>query len=238
MNHSSEEKSQAKEINLKEIMLVIKRRLLLVIILAVIGTAAGVLYTNMNQPAPLYQASSRIIIDANAESRATLQVIIRDSVILKKVIEQLDLPSTPEQLAGQITVMSIENSQVVNIAVVDTDPSMAAAIANTTAQVFKDEIVTIMGFKGVKILSPAEVETAPINERSNKVILIGLIAGIIGGIGLTFLLDSLDDSLRSEELAEELFEVPVLGRVSRIKPKKDKKKNYEQIVRGESVDIK
>ena len=88
----------------------------------------------------LYQSSSRIIINADAEDRKTLQVIMKDSTIMEKVVERLKLDRSPEALAGQITVQSIDDSQVVSIGVIDTDPTMAANIANTTAKVFKEEI--------------------------------------------------------------------------------------------------
>ncbi|WP_026694367.1 YveK family protein [Peribacillus kribbensis] len=239
MNTLNDDNRQAKEINLKEIMLVIKRRLLIVILMTVAGTAAGAIYNSINKPVPLYQSSARIVIDTNADSRATLQVIIKDSIILKKVIDKLGLTEQPEDLAQQITVTSIENSQVVNIAVIDTNPKLAADIANTTAAVFKDEIVHILNFKGVTLLSSAEEKPFPINGSSNKLIIIGFIAGLAAGIGLVFLLDSLDDTIRSVEQAEKLFEVPVLGRVNKIKQKKEKKKNtMDLIMRGDSFGSK
>jgi len=116
-------------------------------------------------------------------------------------------------------VGSIENSQVVSISVTDKDPERAAEIANTTARVFKEVIPTIMEFNGVRLLSDAKVNSWPINQKGDRWPLIGLIAGIVIGVGFIFLLDSLDDSLRTENEIEEILELPVLGRV----PKQSKR---------------
>ena len=78
---------------------------------------------------------------------------------MEKVVQDLNLDRSPETLAGQITVQSIDASQVVSISVVDTDPKMAANIANTTAKVFKEEILNIVGFNNVQLLSDAKIDT-------------------------------------------------------------------------------
>ena len=133
---------------------------------------------------PLYQTSSRIIINADAEYRKTLQVIIEDSTIMEKVSQELNLERSPETLAGQITVQSIDASQVVSISAIDTNPEMAASIANTTAKVFKEEIVNIVSFNNIQLLSDAQVNNHPINDNQTRTILIGLIIGLVAGIGL------------------------------------------------------
>ncbi|EKN69408.1 lipopolysaccharide biosynthesis protein [Neobacillus bataviensis LMG 21833] len=238
MNNLS--KRKAKDIDLKEIFLVIKRRLWLILILTIITTGASAYYSYLNN-APLYQSSSRIIIEANPENRNTLQVIIKDSIVLDKVVKELGLSQSVESLAGRITVASVDNSQVVSISVTDTDPNRAADIANTTAKIYKQEIPTIMDFNDVRLLSDAKVNPLPINQSQNKLILIGFIAGLVIGIGLVFLLDSLDDSLRSEREVEEMLGLPVLGRVPKMHKRNLKKKNITQIeleVGGETIGYK
>lgn len=217
----------AKDINLKELYLVIKRRLWLIVVITVITTGLGAYYSYSTNT-PLYQSSSRIIIEATPESRNTLEVIIKDSTVLDKVVKELGLPQSAETLAGQITVASVENSQVVSISVTDTDPNRAAKIANTTAKVFKEEIPIIMNFKDVRLLSNAKVNPWPINQSQNKLIIIALLAGLAIGIGLVFLLDSLDDTLRLDREVEEMLGLPVLGRVSKMNKMNLKKKYVKQ----------
>ena len=49
---------------------------------------------------------------------------MKDPTIMEKVAQDLNLKRSPEALAGQITVQSIDTSQVVSISVIDSDPNV------------------------------------------------------------------------------------------------------------------
>lgn len=229
--------SRPKEIDIKELFLVIKKRIWLVTVITILFTVFAGVYSVFFTTS-LYQSSSRIIINADPEYRKTLQVIIKDSTIMERVSKELNLEKTPETLASQITVQSIDASQVVSISAIDTNPEMAANIANTTAKVFKDEVGKIVNFNGVQLLSDAQINHQPINDNQPRNILIGFIIGLVAGIGLVLFLDSLDDSVNSEEEVEEFLGVPVLGKVSKMKKsnlKISKHQNRELEFRGETI---
>ena len=138
-------------------------------------------------------------------------------------------------------MQSIDASQVVSIGVIDTDPKLATNIANTTAKVFKEEIPNIVNFNNVQLLSDAKIDPEPINNNQNRSIMIGFLIGLVAGIGLVLFLDSLDDSVKSEDDVEEFLGVPVLGKVSKMKKKNLKKKNrrkQEIEFRGETIGYK
>ncbi|WP_257987908.1 MULTISPECIES: YveK family protein [Bacillus] len=235
MNNINEK--PAKDINLKELFNVIKKRFWVILVFTILSTSVGIIYSNLNTTY-LYQSSTRIIIGADAEYMKTLQVIIRDSTVLEKVIKELDLEKSTGELAGQISVQSIEGSQVVSINVVDSDAYLAADIANTTAKVFKEEIPKIVNFNDVKYLSDAKVNPYPINENKNKTIIIAFLFGLIAGIGLTFFLESLDGTIKSERDIEDFLGLQVLGRVPRMNRKNTKKRSHHKLVhkhRGETI---
>jgi capsular polysaccharide biosynthesis protein len=240
------------EVTLKEVFHVIKKRLWIVVVVTVLFTVIGGIY-NTYFNTILYQSSSRIIINADEEYRKTLQVIIKDSTIMEKVVQDLNLDKSPEELAGQINVQSIDESQVVSIEVTDTDPELATNVANTTAKIFKNEIPNIVNIDQqfpdakitsgqiVQLLSDAKIASKPINENQNLSIMIGFLIGLIAGIGLVFLLEYLDDSVKSEDDVEELLGVPVLGRISKMKKRNLKMKNrrrQEVEFRGETIGSK
>ncbi|MDQ0975357.1 capsular polysaccharide biosynthesis protein [Neobacillus niacini] len=235
-----QENHRVKDINLKELFLVIKRRFWVIVMIAIIASIIGA-YLNNLSTTPLYQTSSRIIIGTDAESQKTLQVIIKDSAILDKVIEELNLDKSAEELAGQISVASIDGSQVVSISVIDRDPILAASIADKTAQVFKDEVPNIVGEDYIRLLSNAKVNTSPINQENNNKLYLAIIAGIIVGIGFAFLIESLDDRIRSEKEIEALFGVQVLGKISKMNNRNIKKKKSGRLeieLRGETIGYK
>lgn len=235
---SSFDNKKAKEINLRELYKVMKRRIWAVLILTVLGAAVGFFQSTVTVT-PLYQSSSRIIIGADEQSRTTLQVIVKDSTILDKVVKELNLPTTSDALANQITVASIDQSQVVSITVVNKDPRLAAQIANTTAKVFKEEVPNIVGQDYIRILSNAKVNPVPINPKSNNKTLTAVVIGLVLGIGLAFLLDSMDSTVRSEQEVEKILGLTVLGKVSKMNNRNVKRKKVQSNLdlRGERIDV-
>ncbi|MEW6101883.1 MAG: polysaccharide biosynthesis tyrosine autokinase [Candidatus Omnitrophota bacterium] len=65
----------------------------------------------------------------------------------------------------------------------------------------------------VNIVIPAEVPVLPVRPKRLLNLLIGTVFGLFGGIGLAFLLDYLDDTIRNIDAIEHLTGWPVLGSV-------------------------
>ncbi|WP_047983968.1 YveK family protein [Ornithinibacillus californiensis] len=248
MNYDYQQKQthekRVREINLKEYFEVIKRRFWIVLLITFITTIAGFLYSYFASSnfTPLYQTSTRMIIEPGTNDMSTLMVMIKDPIIMERVKEDLSLTRSSDSISNQITVTRIDNSHVVSISVVDSNPELAAAIANTTAVAFKEEIVNILGFRNVQLLSDARVNMEPINSSGGKrTIIIAFIFGVVTGLGLIFLLDSLDEKVRREQEVEKILGVPVLGVVSNMNKKKytlKKQKKKELTVRSETADVK
>ena len=236
------ESKQVKEINLKDYFDVIKRRFWIVALVTIFATVGAYFYSSSLDETPVYETSTRIVVGTEGESMSTLMVMIKDPIVMNKVIEDLELTKSADGMAGQIQVERLEESQVIKISVTDSDPALAAAIANTTAKVYKTEIANILDFHEVQLLSAAVENPYPINgSNQNKYLMAGAALGLIAGIGLVFLLDSLDVKVRKETELEEMLGVPVLGVVSNMNRKKlvyKKSKQKKKVkIRREAVDI-
>ncbi|QOR66014.1 capsular biosynthesis protein [Cytobacillus suaedae] len=230
---------KVKEINLKEYVDIIRKRLWIIILLTMLTTAAGYFYSKNNTPVTQYQTSTRVILEAEPDTVNTLMVMIKDPLILDKVIAQLGLSKSSGALANQINIGSVNDSQILNITVVDTNPQMAVEIANTTIEVFRNEITGILGlFLNVKVISEAQ-DAFPLEQQSSNLVLIMFALGVILGIGFVFLLDSLDNTIRSEQEIEKYLGAPVLGFIPKMKKRNTtvkRKKRKEIVMRGETID--
>ncbi|MDV2687403.1 GNVR domain-containing protein, partial [Alkalihalophilus lindianensis] len=80
----------------------------------------------------------------------------------------------------------------------------AAKIANKTAQVFQKEISKIMNIDNVSILAKAEVGDiqAPIKPQPLLNIAIAMVVGLMVGVGLAFLLEYFDNTIKTEQEIE------------------------------------
>ncbi|MCA0970947.1 capsular biosynthesis protein [Halobacillus litoralis] len=222
-------------ISLKEIFDVLKKRILMII-----GFAAGAAIISglitFFVLTPTYQSSTQFIVNqspdqqqsaaaydindirTNVELINTYNVIIKSPAILDSVVEELQLDRSSSSLANQISVSNANQSQVVDVTVTDADPVLAVEIANTTVETFQEEIPTLMNVDNVRILSPAQLgeNPSPVSPNLPLNIAIALIVGLMAGVGLAFLLEYLDNSIKSEQDIEEVLGLPVMGVVSTI----------------------
>ncbi|MCQ6274663.1 capsular biosynthesis protein [Bacillus sp. V3B] len=219
-------------ISLKELFQTLRKRMsLIVIIIAIAVIISGIV--SFFIITPIYQSSTQLLVNqakneqteyntnsvqTNLQLINTYNVIIKSSAILDKVADQLGSDLTAAQLNQKITVSSEQNSQVVNLVVQDPNPQMAADIANTTAEVFQKEIVTLMNIDNVNILAQATVgeNQSPIKPQPLLNIAIALVVGLMAGVGVAFLLEYLDNTVKDEQDIEKLLGLPVLGAIATI----------------------
>src|SRR5699024_6546645 len=139
-------------------------------------------------------------IQTNLQLINTYSDIIKSPLILNEVIDILNLQTTPDLLAEKMTVSDKQNSQVVNVFVEDRELKKAVMIANTTAEVFQKEISDLMNVNNVTILSPAidKAYIKPISPNIPLNLIIAAVLGLMTGAGITFLIELLDSTVKTE----------------------------------------
>lgn len=216
-------------IELKELFLIIKKRLLMICVIGFIamvisGGASFFILT------PKFEASTQLIVNSVTENNQitnqdiqasfnlmnTYRDILRAPLILDDVIENLNLEYNVAQLQGFITASNSNNSQVLSVTVKHETPSVAQDIANEVAEVFQAKIGDIMNVENVSILAPANFPTRPVEPNPIMNMAIGLVVGLMIGIGATFILEFLDTKIKTEQDIEKLIGLPVLGVVTTV----------------------
>jgi succinoglycan biosynthesis transport protein ExoP len=82
----------------------------------------------------------------------------------------------------------------------------------------------------VWVVEKADVPKSPAKPNTSHNILMGLLMGLLGGVGLAFFVEYLDNTIKSVEDTETRLGVPVLGVVTLLK---EKGKSMDLIVRDE-----
>lgn len=72
------------------------------------------------------------------------------------------------------------------------------------------------GANNITVVDRAEVPAAPFKPDLGQNLLTAMLLGLMGGIGLAFFLEHLDDTIRTPEDMEKLTQLPVLGVVPRM----------------------
>lgn len=218
-------------ISLQELFKTLRKRLSLIAFITILAiTISGVI--SFTLLTPIYQSSTQILVNQTKEETQftsqdiqtniqlinTYNQIIVSPVILSEVIEELKLDTTPVALNNKITVSSVQNSQVIKVSVQDPDPRQAVDIANVTASVFQEKVKILMNVDNVNILAPAELaeNPSPIKPDPKLNMAIAAVIGLMLGVGLAFLLEYLDTTMKSEQDIEDILGLPILGLVSPI----------------------
>ncbi|MFC5602532.1 YveK family protein [Sporosarcina koreensis] len=219
-------------VSLHDLFSVLRKRFIFIIstalfVVAITGVISYLFLT------PIYKASTQILINqkqteqfqvssqdiqTNIQLINTYIVIIKSPAILTKVIEILDLDTTPDLLEKKIKVETTQDSQVIKISVKDPEHYKSVDIANTIVEVLQEEIQMLMNVNNVYILSPAVYLENPLPATPNPVLnmSIAAVCGLMIGVGLAFLINYLDMTIKTEQDIEELLGFPVIGIVSPI----------------------
>jgi len=91
--------------------------------------------------------------------------------------------------------------------------------AENIIQNLKTSLASKLLVSPVRILKEAEVPRRPIGPDRTKTIIMAILGALIGTIGIVYLLDYLDDSLKTQEDVEKFVQLPFLGHVPLIKGK-------------------
>ena len=84
----------------------------------------------------------------------------------------------------------------------------------------------------VRVQDLAEVPRRPIRPRKRLNIALSIIVGLVGGMGLGFLREYMDTTIRDPKEIEGLLQLPILGSIPRIRPdgKNITKKDIDRVV--------
>ncbi|MCI3927139.1 Wzz/FepE/Etk N-terminal domain-containing protein [Paenibacillus sp. TRM 82003] len=232
-------------VELKEYGRILKKRWWLIALVVGIATITSGVFSFMLTE-PVYGASTKLIVNQSTQDNALLQQmntsqisanimlietykeIIRTNAIMDQVAEQYpELGLTPEQLIARIQVSSVNDTQVMTVSSSDGSYENAMNTVNAVANVFKDRIPTIMKIDNVEILSAAKPNANPVPMGSNPMlnILISFMVSLMVSVGLAFLMEYLDDSVKSEADVAAALQVPTYAVISVMKAKDVSQKN-------------
>lgn len=219
------------EISLVELFTIIKKRLALIINLTLLGLLITAIYTFFIVT-PEYSATTQLLVNRTQQTEViqqsdintnlqlinTYKDIIKGPVILDDVREEMDLDLTHTQVSNKIAISNASNSQVFSITVNDTNPYVAAELANTTASVFQENLNEVMNVDNITVISPAVPDVSPVSPNNNLNLAIGFVLGGMIGVGLAFLLEFLDNTVKDEQFIVDVLVWTSLGVVSEMNP--------------------
>lgn len=155
------------------------------------------------------------INDINASQKlvATYIEILKSNVVLDKVIEEMGLSYSADQLKKMISASALNGTEILEVTVTSKDPEEAAAIANTLAEVAPSEIIRVVQAGDVALIDKAVPEFAPIAPNTVLNTIIGLLLGGVLSCLVILVMAMLDTRVKGQEDLEKHCNLPVLGAI-------------------------
>ena len=218
------------ELDLYAIWQVIKKRLKIIILIPLIAGLVSLLYTSY-MITPLYSASTKLMVMRPTDVREiywqdiqtsrqlveTYREIALSRRVMSLAVEMGDLPYDADGLRGMINVEGVRDTELINLTATDPDPELARDMANVVAAAFMEEVIEIMNIENVSVVDDAVTPGGPVSPRLNFNVAVAFLVGLMGALGVAFLLEFLDQTIKDPIEAQKLLELPVIGVVPQVK---------------------
>ncbi|BFJ84786.1 hypothetical protein Ruko_12030 [Ruthenibacterium sp. TH_2024_36131] len=229
------EEQEYETIDLREIILLLKKNLLGLIALTALFAAAGYLLSTFVMT-PRYEASATMIVNSREDAVAqtnitsdqinsatklvdTYSVILTSDTVLDKTIEDLGLDMDYEDLLGKVTVESVNSTQVMKISAQDEDPELAQQIVASIVEQAPDIIIQTVKAGSVEVISQPKAGENPVSPRKMMNTAIAGMLGLALGLGVIFLRSMLNNKFMTDTDINKKLGLTVLGVIPQVNMK-------------------
>ncbi|MCH4168350.1 MAG: Wzz/FepE/Etk N-terminal domain-containing protein [Streptococcaceae bacterium] len=218
------------QINLENILKIIKKHISLLVTSMLLGILVSAVITFL-VITPKFNSSAQLIVQSKDENNTNLQGDINGNVLLintykdmimgnfvmDKAQQQLaanNYQITIDDLKNSVSILQTQDSQMFQIVSTLDNPKDAALVTNTVATVFKERAGEVLDVRQVTIISEGQVNDSPVSPNKKVNLIIGWLVGLMLGLGLIFLREMLDKTVKDEQFVPDNLGFPILGTVS------------------------
>ncbi len=218
-----------KELDIRDIIHILRKRAWLILTVTVIALVIGTVYTFFIVT-PVYRAYTTLYVGRNISDPVTTDAIVYQDLMLgeelvndyrelakSRQVAQLtndrvyETSLTTTDISEMIDVQSRTNTRVIEISAEHERAGIAVSVANTVAEVFKERATAIMNIENIQIIDTAIEPANPTKPNKTMNTALAILIGLVIGVGIAFLIEFMDNKIRTPEDVEEILGLPVLG---------------------------
>ena len=212
------------EIDLGKVVEAVRRFWALLLAATLLFGALGFVISNFVMTKK-YAASVEMIVNTSSNAEvvsndqvnsaknlvSTYSVIITGSTVLQKVISDLGLEYTYEELSDMISVDAVTDMQVFTVTATTTDVKLSRDIIREIVKVAPTEIEKAVEAGSCKVVSDLNYDTDPVSPSVTKYTAVAAFAGLLLALAFAlFRVLSKSYIVTEKDIAEQL-KLPVLG---------------------------
>ena len=210
------------EIDLSQLLKLLKKNIRLIIILALVGIIIAASATTF-LISKKYQSQGSVLLKADVVNGSLDSTQVNtNKMMVNNYVKLLQGNNIQDQVAKNLNITSAEvrsslsitnttDTQIIEISSTTVDPGLSKRIADETISVFTTLIQEKLDVTNVTIVDQPEVNPNPVSPSMVKNVIIGAVAGIVISLGYLLLTYLLDTKIKNGEQAEQYLGVPLLG---------------------------
>jgi capsular polysaccharide biosynthesis protein/MinD-like ATPase involved in chromosome partitioning or flagellar assembly len=204
----------------------LKRQVGLIVLL--IATAVAAAAAASLTQAKVYRASSKISVLGTLNPQfgnviqpftQTMSSLLKSDIVARKVIDDLSLNETPDDLLRHLSVSSTPDSAVLQVTYDSHDRAEAVRVLAEVGTVFTALVRKKLGQPGAPeapvvnatVFDPAHASANPVSPHPVQTMVFAGIVGLALGLVLARLRDALDERIRRRDEMEAHFGAPVVA---------------------------
>lgn len=219
------------ELDIKQIFILLKHHIWKIIIISILlgifgymissyvltekYESSAIMYISSNKNSSVYEELTYSEYNLNIKLVNSYSELCKTNRILSKVLEETDLDISLKALSNMISVNSLNDTEIIQIVVKNTDPEVATIVANAVAEVFTREIPDIIKMDNVQIIDYATMPNKPVEPNIMRNTLIAIFCGMFLSVLVIFVIEYLDVSIKERKQLEEILDMPVFGVIPR-----------------------
>lgn len=241
------------EIDLREVFILLISKMWLIVLVGILTAAVGFALSAF-LIAPTFESTSKIyILNKQQENTVTYSDVqlgtqltkdyaqlITSRLVLEKVIEDLNLAETDEDMNYEAMLKKVEvttptDTRILSITVTDHNPVMAMEIANCVREAAAIHIKNVMDIEAVNVVETANLPMEKAGPSITKWTIIGGCIGAFLVMAMVLVVFFLDDTIKTSDDVEKYLGLSTLALIpldtqqataknNKKKPEKKKKK--------------
>ena len=210
------------EIDLSQLLKLLKKNIRLIIILALVGIIIAASATTF-LISKKYQSQGSVLLKADVVNGSLDSTQVNtNKMMVNNYVKLLQGNNIQDQVAKNLNITSAEvrsslsitnttDTQIIEISSTTVDPGLSKRIVDETISVFTTLIQEKLDVTNVTIVDQPEVNPNPVSPSMVKNVILGAVVGIVISLGYLLLTYLLDTKIKNGEQAEQYLGVPLLG---------------------------
>lgn len=212
-------------INISEILDALKKRYKIIIAITLAFTIIAAL-VSFFVIKPKYEVTTKLFIgkeqsktqDFNSNDitmyqklLSTYAEVVTTNDLVEKAIEKGKIDETAKDVEAGLKVTPRADTQILEISYTGTNKEEAVDIVENITDQFIKESKKLIPNGNIKIIQKAKMPEKPVSPNKKLNILIAFVLGLMVSVGLSLLLEFMDNTYKSKEELEKVVDLPVLG---------------------------